>query len=160
MIFLGDIMLYLFIFVMKIIENMIATLRLIVVSNGKKGLGSILLFLTSIIWIVSSSITIININIIGVLVFSIGSLIGSYVGSLLEEKIALGTCLTIVISSKKIDDLLRNNGYIVTSLNGDGINGLKYIMFIVIDRKKLNELRKNILLYDKNSIILKEYVTI
>ena len=151
-------MLYLFIFIMKIVENTIATLRLIVVSNGKKVLGSILLFLTSIIWIVSSSITIINLSLIGVLVFSIGSLIGSYIGSLLEEKIALGICLIIVISSKEIDHLLRNNGYIITSMSGSGIEGNKFIMFIVIERKKIKQLYDDILFLDRNSVILKEYV--
>ena len=134
--------------------------RVEIVSNGKKLLGSVLLFITSLIWIISSSITIINLNLIGILVFSIGSLIGSYFGSLLEEKLALGLCLIIVISSKKIDDFIRHSGYIVTSLNGDGINGLKHIMFIIIERKKLSELHKNILLFDKDAIILKEYVTI
>ena len=155
---LGDIMLYLLIFIMKIIENTISTLRIIVVSNGKKMLGSILLFITSIIWIISSSITIINLNLIGIFVFSFGSLIGSYVGSLMEEKIALGSCLIIIISSKKIDAILRSNGYIITSMSGSGINGNKFILFIVIERKKIRELCNNVLFLDKEAIILKEYI--
>jgi uncharacterized protein YebE (UPF0316 family) len=153
-------MIYLLIFLLKIIENMVSTLRILVLSNGNKVTSSILLFLTSIIWIISSSITIININLISVFVFSIGSLLGSYIGSILEEKIALGMCLIICISSYNIASILRKNGYIITSMNGSGMNGDKNIMFIVIKRKELKELYNNILLLDRSAIILKEYTNI
>ena len=98
---------YLLIFFFKLLENTLSTLRLILVSNGKKILGSILLFLVSIVWIISSSIAIINLNIEMILVFSIGSLVGSYIGSLIEEKLALGNNILICISNKKISDNLR-----------------------------------------------------
>lgn len=153
-------MIYLLIFLLKIVENMVSTLRILVLSSGNKIMSSILLFLTSIIWIISSSITIINISLISIIVFSFGSLLGSYIGSILEERIALGICLVICISSYNIDSILRKNGYIITSMCGSGMNGDKNIMFIVIKRKKLKELYNNILLLDKDAIILKEYTNI
>ncbi|MBP3765947.1 MAG: DUF2179 domain-containing protein [Bacilli bacterium] len=153
-------MIYVIIFILKIIENMISTLRIIFVSNQNKIIGSILLFLSSVIWILSSSITIINIDLISILVFSIGSFIGAYLGVFLEEKIALGTFLIICITSSNIEDKLRNMGYIITSLSGNGKDGIKNILFIVINRKNVKELFNSINKLDNKAIIINEYTNI
>lgn len=139
---------------------MIATFRIILVADGHKIVSSILLFFTSVIWIVSSSMTIVNMNLIGILVFSIGSLIGSYAGSLIEEKMAIGNRLIICISTTDIVDKLRDKGYIVTELKGEGIDGFKSILLIVIGRKKIKELRHDIGIYDKKALILKENINV
>ena len=55
-----NILIYIFIFLAKIIENAIATLRLIVVANGKKMLGAILNLVISIIWIISTGLVVVN----------------------------------------------------------------------------------------------------
>lgn len=160
MLFIGDFMTYLLIFVLKVMENALSTLRLILVSNGKKLLGSILHFITSIVWVTSSSVAIININVLMILTFSVGSLIGSYVGSLIEEKIALGTNLIICITDKKICDFLRDKGYILTKLNGDGLNSKKDILFIIIERKKNKELIKFISSLDSKAVLISEHANV
>jgi uncharacterized protein YebE (UPF0316 family) len=141
-------------------ENMLATLRLIVTSNGKKVLGAILLLLTSIVWLTSSSVAIVNLDLKMVLAFSIGSFVGAYLGSFLEEKIALGNHLLFCISSKKLSTFLRNNGYIVTSLQGEGIENEKEILFIVIKRKRQKEVISLINSFDNKAIIVSNYINI
>jgi uncharacterized protein YebE (UPF0316 family) len=141
-------------------ENMLATLRLIVTSNGKKVLGAILLLLTSIVWLTSSSVAIVNLDLKMVLAFSIGSFVGAYLGSFLEEKIALGNHLLFCISSKKLSTFLRNNGYIVTSLQGEGIENEKEILFIVIKRKRQKEVINLINSFDNKAIIVSNYINI
>jgi uncharacterized protein YebE (UPF0316 family) len=141
-------------------ENMLATLRLIVTSNGKKVLGAILLLLTSIVWLTSSSVAIVNLDLKMVLAFSIGSFVGAYLGSFLEEKIALGNHLLFCISSKKLSTFLRNNGYIVTSLQGEGIEKEKEILFIVIKRKRQKEVISLINSFDNKAIIVSNYINI
>lgn len=148
---------YLLIFFFKLLENTLSTLRLILVSNGKKILGSILLFLVSIVWIISSSIAIINLNIKMILVFSIGSLVGSYIGSLIEEKLALGNNILICISNNQISDNLRKEGYIITELEN---HKNQQILFIIIQRKKQKELIKKIRLFDNKAVIVSEYTNI
>lgn len=150
-------MIYVIIFFLKILENTISTLRIIFISNENKIIASLLLFVSSIIWILSSSITIINISLTSILVFSLGSFIGAYLGIFLEEKIALGTLFIVCITSKNISDYLRNKGYIVTSLEGSGINGSKYILFIIISRKNMKELTYNIYKRDRSAVIISEY---
>ena len=147
-------MIYLLIFIFKILENTLSTLRIVVLGIGKKITGAVLLFLVCIVWILSNGLTIANINIYSILSFSFGSLIGSYIGSLLEDVLALGDVLIISICNNDISSSLRNKGYIVTSLNGEGKNGYKNILLIVIKRKKLKLLRKDIYIFDNNAIIL------
>ena len=139
-------MVYLFIFICKILENSIATLRLIIVSNGKKLEGAILNFILSFIWIISTSLVVLNNNIYKVLIFAIGSLIGSYVGSILEEKIALGNNMLFVISKKykKINKL--ENTYLIN----------KDILMIMVKRKKRKEIIDKILTIDNKAVIISE----
>lgn len=151
---------YLFIFFLKVLENSLATLRLILVSNGKKWLGAFLLFTTSIIWIVSSRIAIININLIMILIFSFGSLIGSFTGSLIEERLAIGNNMIICISNKKIKKNLRDLGYIVTCLDGNGKDSKKQVLLIVIKRNQNKNLISNITKLDKDAIIVSEHTNI
>lgn len=87
---IGDYMfLYILIFIFKIIENTLSTLRIILISNGKKIIGAILQGLICIVWIASVSITIKDIDkdILKAVFFVLGSCIGSYLGSILDEKI-------------------------------------------------------------------------
>ena len=139
-------MIYLFIFICKILENSIATLRLIIVSNGKKIEGAILNFILSLIWIISTSLVVLNNNIYKILVFAIGSFIGSYIGSILEEKIALGNNMLFVVSKqyKKISKL--ENTYLIN----------KDILMIMVSRKKRKEIIDKILNIDNKAVIISE----
>ena len=142
-------MIYLFIFICKILENSIATLRLIIVSNGKKIEGAIINFILSFIWIISTSLVVLNNNIYKILIFAIGSLIGSYIGSILEEKIALGNNMLFIISKeyKKISKL--ENTYLIN----------KDILIIMVKRKKRKEIIDKILNIDNKAIIISESET-
>ena len=144
-------MIYLFIFICKILENSIATLRLIIVSNGKKLEGAILNFILSFIWIISTSLVVLNNNIYKVLIFAIGSLIGSYVGSILEEKIALGNNMLFVISKKY--NQIKNN---LDNLKFDNYVINKDMLIIMVSRKKRKELIDKILKIDNKAKIISE----
>ena len=139
-------MVYLFIFICKILENSIATLRLIIVSNGKKLEGAILNFILSFIWIISTSLVVLNNNIYKVLIFAIGSLIGSYVGSILEEKIALGNNMLFVVSKKYKKISKIENAYLIN----------KDILMIMVKRKNRKNIIDKILSIDNKAIIISE----
>ena len=87
-----NILIYCAIFISKVIENALGTLRLIVVANGKKGLGALLQFIIALVWIFSTGAVLANINQdpFKIIVFALGSYVGSYVGGYIEEKMALG----------------------------------------------------------------------
>ncbi len=144
-------MLYLAIFILKILENALGTLRLIIVSNGKKLEGAILNFILAITWIISTSLVVIDNDIYKILVFAFGSFIGSYVGSLLEEKIALGNNMLFVISKKY--NQIKNN---LDNLKFDNYVINKDMLIIMVSRKKRKELIDKILKIDNKAKIISE----
>ena len=150
----GDCMLLL-IFILKIIENCLNTIRIILVSNNKKVLGALLLGITSLLWIISASIVIINNSILKIISFVIGSVIGSYLGSLIEEKIALGTSLITVIIDNKYTDIIRNKiNYKISIIKNDNED----ILLIIVPRKKRNNLVNIIKKINNNATIISERI--
>lgn len=146
-------MVYFFIFISKIIENSIATLRLIVVANGKKFLGALLNLIISLIWIISTSLVIIDINedYFKIVIFALGSFLGSYIGGLMEEKIAIGSNMLFLVSKKEVEikqelDKLNYNSYIV---NDD-------ILIIMVDRKKRKDILNIVRKIDSDVTIISE----
>ncbi len=81
-------MVYIIIFISKIIENTLSTLRIILISKGKKKIGALLQGLVALSWILTTSIVIIDINkdIYKIIFFILGSSTGSYLGSTIEER--------------------------------------------------------------------------
>ena len=53
---------YFIIFISKIIENTLSTLRLIVVAKGKKIFGAILQFIIAFVWVITTGIVVVNIK--------------------------------------------------------------------------------------------------
>ena len=86
-----NIITYRLIFTFKVIENTLSTLRIIAISNRKKILGAILQGTVSIVWVISTSLVVINIqkDPLKIISFTIGATIGSYIGSIIEEKIKI-----------------------------------------------------------------------
>lgn len=145
---------YLLIFFLKIFENAINTLRLLYTSSNQKFLSSLLQMLCSLLFITTTSMVVINSNdFLIIIIFSLGCTIGSYIGSVLEEKIALGNNIIICITEKDIMDNIRNNGYKLTSTKGTGLD-IKNIIFIMTSRKKKRKLVKLLKELDENIFIM------
>jgi len=157
-----SILIYLLIFTFKVIENTLSTLRIIVVSNGKKILGAILQGVISIIWVISTSLVVINIqkDLIKIISFTLGALIGSYIGSIIEEKLALGTnMITAVIEKEKttkITRALKKQKYETIILKGKRKDELKNILIIITKRKTRKNVIKLIKNIDKTATIIIE----
>lgn len=153
---------YFLIFVFKVLENTLSTLRIIVVANGRKLLGSILQGVIALVWAFSTGLVVVDVlkDPFKVISFTLGSLVGSYIGSLIEEKIAMGTdMLTAVIDksySSKVINALKKQEYEVIVLNGKRKDEFKNILFIMVRRKKRNDVIKLINNIDSNSTIIVE----
>ena len=159
-----NILVYIAIFVFKIIEDALATLRLIVVSNGKKKLGAILQFVVTLIWIILTGSVLMGLqkDIFKAIAFAFGSLFGSYLGSFLEEKMALGTNIFMVeVNSnkaikKKIN--IKKEGFQISKIKSD-VDG-NVILMITGARKMTKKIVSIIKDTDKEAIILSEKVKI
>ena len=150
-----NLLIYFGIFLLKIIEDSLATLRLIVVSNGKKLLGAILQFITTIIWVILTGSVLIDFlkDFWKIVAFSFGAFFGSYIGCILEERLALGTN-NIIIKIKDVSSLissLKRRNYEYYQINNN-------MIMITIARKKTKEVIKLIKNVDNRANIICEKV--
>ena len=159
-----NILIYIAIFVFKIIVDALATLRLIVVSNGKKKLGAILQFVVTLIWIILTGTVLMGLqkDIFKAIAFAFGALFGSYLGSVLEEKMALGTNVFMVeVNNDKANNLikvLKNENFRISKIKSG--NDGKIILMITGARKQTNKVVSIIQKVDNKAIILSEKVKI
>lgn len=148
---------YFIIFISKIIENTLSTLRLIVVAKGKKMFGAILQFIIAFVWVITTGIVVVNIkdDPLKVVFFALGSLIGSYLGSFIEEKIALGEDMLTVItndnSSDEIIEKLSSYNCPVYKLKSENKN--TFILLVMSHKKNRSKIINIIKKIDRNSLI-------
>ena len=155
-------LIYFLIFISKIIENALATLRLIVVANGKKILGAILQGIVALVWIFVTGIVIIEVNKdpIKIIIFCVGSIVGSYLGSLLEQKIGMGTNMLLCVIKEEYEKYIKEKleDYKIITLCEK--NKKYYILFIVIRRKETKENSNIIKNIDSDAILISEKIKI
>lgn len=154
---------YLAIFIAKIIENTLSTLRLIVVAKGKKLFGAILQFIIAFVWVITTGIVVVNVkdDPLKVVFLAFGSLIGSYLGSFIEEKIALGNDLIKIIIDKSEHERINNElskKYFVTSIIGQKQNQDIVILLVIAKKKERNNIISLIQQLDKKAIITIEAI--
>lgn len=155
-------LLYIIIFIAKVIENAVGTLRLIVVANGKKVLGAILQGIIAIIWICVTGLVVTKIteDPFKIVAFALGSIVGSYLGSILEEKIALGNNLLMIIIEQRneatLTQKIREKNYAVTVIDGKGKDTMRSILLVFLPRKSIKVITKLTNEIDNNSLILSE----
>jgi uncharacterized protein YebE (UPF0316 family) len=152
----------LFIFLARICDVSLDTLRIIFISKGYKFIAPVIGFFEVLIWIVVITRVLQNLdNWLCYIAYAGGFATGTYVGMLLDEKLAIGYEMVRVITKKdahELTDALHKAGYGVTSVNAKGMQGEVGILYIVISRKKLNEIIGMINEYSPNAFYTIESV--
>jgi uncharacterized protein YebE (UPF0316 family) len=148
------------IFLSKIIEVTIATLRMILISKGYRKQGTMLSFLEILLWTFIASRVIMGITEAPVkgIVFCIGFSVGVYLGSRIEGHIAMGRVLIQTIVSLEsaafITDTLRQKGYAVTTIEAQGRDAGKKVLMIFSYRKGKEEIISEIQKLDNTAMII------
>ena len=139
----GSVFVYIFIFVGKIAEVAIATLRMMLINRGERLMGVIAAILEYTLWIfvTASAITNFQDDPMKVIVLIIAFALGNLAGSILEEKLAFGLCTLSVVAmnperAQKIAHELRYAGYAVTTMEAEGISGNKREILTITARRK------------------------
>jgi len=145
----------LLIFLARIVDVSIGTLRIIFVSKGFKGLAAVLGFFESLIWVLAISQVFQNLNNwVTYVGFAGGFAAGNYVGILIEERLAMGNQIIRVITrrdAEALDGYLREAGYAVTSMDAEGIEGQVKILFMVCKRRELAKVLGIVTCYNPNA---------
>lgn len=131
----------LLIFVSRIVDVTLGTVRLIFVSRGFRHLAPIVGFFEVLIWILVIGQIMQNLsNPVCYLAYAGGFATGNYVGILIAEKLSLGVVLIRVITQKEAGPLLerlRKRDYGVTSVEGTGANGPVRVVFTIVRRREV-----------------------
>jgi uncharacterized protein YebE (UPF0316 family) len=129
------------IFIARICDVSLGTIRVIFVSRGYRHLAPILGFFEISIWLFAIGQIMRDINDISIyLAYAAGFATGTFVGIALEEKLSLGTVLVRIITKRDYTDLtgaLRGAGYGLTTHAADGTQGQVTIVFTVVKRQDL-----------------------
>lgn len=124
------------------------TIRIIIVMKGQRILASLLSVVEVFVYLMGLNIALDNIdNPINLLAYCIGWGSGVYVGSKIEEWLALGyVTVQIVVdqSEPKLPQLLREKGYGVTSWTAEGRDGIRTVMQVLAKRSNERKLIKTI----------------
>lgn len=132
------------IFLARIADVSIGTIRYILIARGFKYLAPIFGFFEVIIWLLAIGQVMGNItNPICYIAYGGGFAAGTFVGMVIEERMKLGMAIIRLITHLPAGELvgrLRQYGYGVTSMMAEGANGKVTIIFMVVRRTKINQL--------------------
>jgi len=136
----------LFIFLARIADVTIGTLRTVFVIRGRHIIAPLLGFFEVIIWVTAITGVITHLNHwYNIIAYAAGFAVGNAVGILLEKKLAIGMQAIRLISCTKsaaVASGLRLAGYRVTEVKGHGYRGDLSISFIVVPRRETTTILK------------------
>ncbi len=143
------------IFIARITDVSIGTLRIIFISKGYKKLAPFIGFFEVLIWILAITKVMENLdNWVCYVAYAGGFATGNYVGMILEEKLALGYQMIRIITkvdAKNLIESVRNEGYTATYVDAHGAEGNVGIIYIVINRKLIDRMVKLIKKHNPNA---------
>jgi uncharacterized protein YebE (UPF0316 family) len=138
------IILPLLIFISRIADVSLGTLRIIFISKGEKFLAPLLGFFEVLIWLLAIQQIFSNFSSpIYYITYAAGFAAGTFAGMKIEQKLSIGKQVIQVITRKNSNRLilkLRENNYQVTTIEAKGSQGKVKILFIVTKRCNVNKI--------------------
>ena len=139
---------YLFVFFARVADMSLDVFRILMLTKGKKLEAALIGFIE-----VSIFITALGQVLVGgfdnpwmIVAYAGGFAVGNYIGSILEEKVAIGyLSLHIFPEAEHCSDFInvfREAGYGVTCIFGHGRSGERNIIYVFLKRKDLNHALK------------------
>ncbi|HEY3430201.1 MAG TPA: DUF5698 domain-containing protein [Cyclobacteriaceae bacterium] len=134
----------LLIFLARITDVSINTIRIIYVLGGRKLTATILGFFESFVWLMAIRQIFEHMdNWICYVAYPGGFAMGILVGMLIEERIAYGKVIVRIITRKDVAELiayLNKNQFRYTKVNAEGPDGHENLVFTVLERERLEDL--------------------
>lgn len=146
----------LFIFLARIADVSLDTIRIIFVSKGMKRLVPIIGFFQILIWLIAISKIFQNLdNWVAYIAYAGGFAAGNYFGMLLEEKLAIGHEIVRVITKSEAGDLiesLKGKGFGVTSIKARGLTGKVGVIYIIVKRSMIKKVLEIINIHNPRAL--------
>jgi len=131
------------IFLSRILDVTIGTLRIVMVSKGQKLWAPVLGFFEVLIWLIAISKIFQNLdNWVCYITYAGGFATGNYIGLLIEEKLAVGIVKIQIITRKRANALIENlaeTGFGITHHEAKGNTETVSIIYSIIKRTEINK---------------------
>lgn len=137
----------LMIFLARICDVSINTIRIIYVLGGRRLIATVLGFVESFVWLMAIRQIFEHLdNWVCYVAYPGGFAMGILVGMIIEERIAYGKVIIRTITRKDITPLrqyLEREGFRYSAVKAFGADGEEHIVFTVTDRERLEDLLAN-----------------
>jgi uncharacterized protein YebE (UPF0316 family) len=131
----------LLIFMARICDVTIGTIRIVMVAKGQKFWAPVMGFFEVLIWIITMSKVVQNLdNWLCYIGYAGGFATGNFVGLLIEEKLAMGIVKIQIITSKEahsLIDALKGAGYGITHHEAKGVTDEVSIIYSIVKRTEI-----------------------
>jgi uncharacterized protein YebE (UPF0316 family) len=145
------------IFSLRVLNNTLDTMRVLMVLRGKKWLAWGLGFAVSFIYVLLFTSVLSNLdNPLYFIAYSAGFATGSVVGMWIEERMALGYLRLEVVSpghGAELAEKLRANGFAVTEISARGKDGMVSLLTIAVLRKRVELAERIVLEVDEKAFV-------
>lgn len=129
------------IFLLRIGDVSLGTLRIGFLVRGKRRLAGLFSFFESLVWLAAAAQVLAHLDApVKFLAYAGGYAAGTMVGVSIERWLAMGETLLRVVSpvdSPRVDEALRTEGFFVTVVNAQGRDGDVRVAFTVLPRRKV-----------------------
>ena len=130
----------LLIFVLRITDVSIGTLRITFLVRGRRDVAGALSFFESLIWLTAAAQVLTTLDSpLKFVAYAAGYATGTMLGVSVERWLAVGEVLMRVVTpvdAPSAEHVLRQAGYGVTVVNGQGMRGDVRILFVVLPRRR------------------------
>lgn len=132
------------VFIARVADVSMGTVRVIFVSRGFKYLAPIVGFFEILIWLLAIGQIMQNLsNPACYIAYAGGFAMGNFVGISIAEKLSLGLVLIRIVTQKEalpLLDTLRAEEYGVTSVDAEGKNGPVKVVFTIVQRRDVRDI--------------------
>jgi uncharacterized protein YebE (UPF0316 family) len=152
----------LLIFLARVCDVSLGTLRFIFIAKGMRKVPPLLGFVEVLIWVLAVREVMVNLrNIACLLAYGGGFAMGNYVGMWLEEKLSIGMALVRVVfktDPTPLTEFMKNNELGYTIVEGEGTREKVKILFSVVKRKNLDRILSAIAACNNNAFYTVENI--
>lgn len=143
------------IFLARVCDVSLGTIRIIFISKGIKYLAPLIGFFEILIWLLAIGQIMQNLtNIYYYFFYAAGFATGNLVGIIIEEKLSIGTVAIRIITRKNADDLiqaLRKKHISSTIVDAQGAKGSVKLFFTIVKRQNAKKVISIVKKYNPNA---------
>ncbi|AGB03734.1 DUF2179 domain-containing protein [Methanoregula formicica] len=135
----------LLIFLARVCDVTMETVRIVFISKGIRLLATVIAFFEIVIWLLAAGVVMNDLaNIANFLAFALGFAMGTYVGLVVEERLSLGMVILRIVTADESRDAivssLQSENHGVTCIEAEGSRGSVTMILSLVQRSEISRI--------------------